>query len=486
MKKILKQSYAQAHTVTRSLYKRVTRTIITYPAYAFFGVLGVLFLSILVGSVLSKPKTKTEKKSVSPKVVSVYNVGTAPRVTMTAQVETSGVVKIIAQTSGVVQQVYVTEGAQVHRGTALMWLSTNYQGGTLPSVTRQIAQKNYEFVNSTYDAQKDLIVRQREIADSVQKQAGDTRNITNNSISDTKNLLTLNQQIVDSLVSQIAYLESTNVGGANDSLILQSKQGQSGAQSAINSLRVAVANAEYQVGSDNAPTQLSNKQHDLTIAQLAIQEKSLDLNRELAKLNLGVAQISESLMFPASPFAGTVERVNVTPGMNVSSGTVLATITGVKKTSSIVLLVPEATAKNISRIEPSTVTVGMEYLDLLPRYISTQPTDGALYSVVFSVPSEKESLFASGSTVSVQVSLGAKASMSAVPFVPIDALYQTATESYVYVATPSGTGAYVVKSIPVKLGQVFGQYVEVLSGLSKESHIITSRAVVSDESVNIE
>lgn len=485
MKKIMKQSYVQAHTITRTLYTRMTHALITYPAPVFFGVIGVLTLIIIAGSLLSKPKPTIKQDAVNAKPVSVYNVGSAPRVTMTAQVETSGVVNIIAQTSGIVQQVYVTEGAQVSRGTALMWLSTNYQGGTLPSVTKQIAQKNYEFVTSTYDAQKDLIVRQREIADTVQKQSGDTRTITNNSISDTKNLLTLNQQIVDSLVSQIAYLESTNVGGVNDSLILQSKQGQSGAQSAINSLRVAVANAEYQVGSDNAPAQLSNRQHDLTVAQLAIQEKSLDLNKEIAKLNLTVAQISESLMFPASPFAGTVERVRVNPGMNVSSGTVLVTLTGAKKTSSILLLVPEATAKNISRIEPSTVTVGMESFDLLPRYISTQPTDGILYSVVFSVPDEKESLFASGSTVSVQVSLGAKASMSTVPFVPIDALYQTATESYVYVATPSAKGTYVAKSVPIILGAVFGQYVEVLSGLSKESHIITSRAVVSDETVSI-
>lgn len=470
----------------RTIYKKITQTILTYPGYSFFGVLGLLTLIIIAGSVLSKPKTTSKNDAVSAKQVSVYSVGTAPRVTMTAQVETSGVVKIIAQTSGIVQQVYVTEGAQVGRGTSLMWLSTNYQGGTLPSVTRQIAQKNYEFVTSTYDAQKDLIVRQREIADTVQKQSGDTRGITNNSISDTKNLLTLNQQIVDSLVSQITYLESTNVGGANDSLILQSKQGQSGAQSAINSLRVAVANAEYQVGSDNAPTQLSNRQHDLTIAQLTIQEKSLDLNKEIAKLNLGVAQISEGLMFPASPFAGTIERVYVSPGMNVSAGTVLATLTGAKKTSSILLLVPETTAKNISRIEPSTITVGMESLDLLPRYISTQPTDGTLYSVVYSVPSEKESLFAIGSTVKVQVALGAKASMSAVPFVPIDVLYQTATDSFVYVATPSAGGFLVAKSVPVTLGTVFGQYVEVLSGLSKESHIITSRAIVSDEPVTIE
>ncbi len=483
---IARKSYIHAYAILRTAYKKATRTIITYPAYSFFGVLGLLFLIIVVGSFISKPKGTQAVKAALVKPVSIYNVGTAPRVTMTAQVETSGVVKIIAQMGGIVQQVYVTEGSAVNRGTALMWLSTNYQGGTAPSITRQIAQKNYEFVTSTYDTQKDILTKQRDIADTIQKQSGDTRNITNNSIADTKNLLNLNQQIVDSLVSQIQYLESTNVAGANNSLILQAKQGQSGAQSAINSLRVAIANAEYQVGSDNAPTTLSNTQHDLTIAQLAIQEKSLDLNRELATLNLHVAQISESLMFPAAPFAGVVERLYVTPGMNVSAGTVIATITGVKKSSSVVLLVPETTAKNISRLEPSTIVVGSDTFDVLPRYISTQPTDGSLYSVVFSIPAEKEQLLSNGKTVSVQVALGAKTSTSAVPFVPIDALYQTSKESYVYIATPSGQGSYIAQSIPVKLGTVFGQYVEVLSGLAKESHIITSRSVVSNDIVSFD
>ncbi len=470
----------------RKLYKKATKTLIAYPAYSFFGVLGFLFLIIIIGSFLSRPKSKISTASPNTKHVSVYNIGTAPRVQMTAQVETTGVVKIIAQSSGIVQQLYVSEGSTVSRGTQLMWLSTNYQGGTIPSVTRQLAQKNYEFVTTNYDAQKDLIVRQREIADTVQKQSGDTRNLTNNSIADTKNLLTLNQQIVDSLVSQIQYLESTNVGGANDSLILQTKQGQAGAQAAINSLRVAVANAEYQVGSDNAPASLSNKQHDLTVAQLALQEKSLELNKELAKLNLTIAQISESLMFPSAPFAGVVERINVQPGANVSSGTVLATITGAKKVSSIVLLTPESTAKNISRIEPSIVRVGSETFEALPRYISTQPTDGVFYSVVFSVPLDKEQLFASGSTVTVEVSMGAKTSTGSVPFVPIDALYQTAKESFVYIATPSAGGTFIAKSTPVTLGTVFGQYVEVLFGLSKESHIITNRNVVSGDTVTLE
>ncbi len=486
MMRFIKQSYTHTHSKTKAVYKAVTKTIISYPAYSFFGALGIFFVIIIVGSLLRTPKVVEKATETPVKKVTIYNVGTAPRVQMTAQVETSGVVKIIAQTSGIVQQLYVTEGKSVRRGTALMWLSTNYQGGTLPSVTRQIAQKNYDFVKDNYDAQKDLISRQREIASTIQKQSGDSRTITSNSINDTKNLLNLDQQIVDSLVEQIKYLESTNIGGSNNSLILQSKQGQAGSQAAINSLKVAVANAEYQVGSDNAPTKLSDRQHDLTIAQLTLQEKSLDLNKELATFNLQIAQISESLMFPASPFDGVVERIHVQTGMNVSSGTVLATITGAKKVSSIVLLTPESTAKNISRIEPSKIIIGSEYFEMTPRYISTQPTDGSLYSVVFSVPPEKESALAQGSTVTVQVAIGAKTSTSAVPFVPIDALYQTDLSNFIYIATASADGTYIAQNLPVKLGTVFGQYVEVLSGLSKESHIITNRNVLSGDVVSFE
>ena len=486
MKKKIQAIHDTTTRTSRGVYKKITATIIRYPERSFFGVLGALFLIIIIGSVITKPPAKPASTGTTPKQVAIYGIGQAPRIQITAHVETNGVVKIVAQTSGIVQTIYKKQGEQVGRGDWLFWLSTNYQGGTLPTVTRQIAQKNYDFAKDNYDAQKDMITKQRSLADSTQFMATDMRDITNNSIADTQNLINENQNIVDSLAAQITYLESTNVGGANDALIIQSKQGKAGAQAGINSLKVALANAQYQVNGDKAPTHLSTTQHDLTIAQLDLQQKSLDLNRELAKLNLQVAQISEALMYPASPVTGVVERVYVTPGQNVSSGTVLATITGDTVKSTVVALVTSETAKNISRIEKSKLTLGNKIIEVYPLYVSTQATDGGLHSVLFSIPSEDESLVTNNSSVLVELPIGSAQSTNAVPYIPLDAVYQTQDASYIYVAVPSGKSQFTVKSEKVTLGSVYGQYVEVIHGLSPNDQVITTRSVLEGDTVTVQ
>ena len=486
MKKTITSIHKTARGTIRSVYKRITHAILTYPERSFFGVLGVLFLLIIAGSIIGKPRIAPESGSVTPKQTTLYSIGSAPRIQVSGQIESSGVVKIVAQTSGIVQQIYTSPGASTYQGSQIMWLSTNYQGGTLPTVTRQIAQKNYDFVHDTYDAQKDMIAKQRQLADSAQQQASDLRTITNNSIGDTQNLINLDSDIVTSLDSQITALEASNVGGVNDALILQAKQGKAGALAGLNSLKVAIANAQYQVSSSNQPTTLSNTQHDLAIAQLDLQQKSLDLNRELAGLNLRVAQVSEAMMYPSSPVSGVVERIYVQPGQNVSSGTLLATITSSKKTSNIVVLLPQGTAQHISRLEASKIIVGGVSFDAYPRYISTQPTDGALYSVLYSVPPEKEDLMANGGSVIVELPIGMASSTAAVPYVPLDAIYQTQNESYVYVATTSATGVLQAKSKKVTLGDVYGDYVEVTTGLVSNDQVVTTRNVVDGDTLTIE
>jgi multidrug efflux pump subunit AcrA (membrane-fusion protein) len=483
MKRKIIATKQKIYTYVRMMYKTITRTIMTHPVQSFFGVIGVFFALVIIGSIIGKPKTNNLNTTVIPKSVSIHTIGKSPRVQMTAQVETNGVVKIVAQSTGIVSQVYVREGTTVQRGDWILSLASNYQGSSIPSITRQIAQKNYEFVSENYDAQKSIIDKQREIADHAQDQSTDTRNITRNSIADTKNLIELDQQIIDALSKQIAEDEATNTGGSKDQLILQTKQAKAGAQAGINSLRVALANAEYQVDDAHAPAGIANGQHDLTLAQLELQQKSLDLNRELSVLNLRVAQASEAMMNPASPIAGVVERVNINVGQQVTSGTVIATITGVKKSSSVVLLVPESIAKSISRLETSTINVGSQSFDIAPHYISTQPTDGLLYSVLYRVPEDKEQLMSAGSTVIVSVPVGGNMSTSAVPIIPIDAVYQTQEESYVYIATQSGKDVYTASARQITLGQSFGSFVEVLRGLSMDAAVIISRNIVAGDTV---
>src|SRR5882724_10775166 len=100
-------------------YKRGTVFIKARPLGSFFIVLGLLFLIIIVGQIFQKKATEQTKKQ-PVKSVTIYSVGTSPKATFQAKVEKSGVVKIMAQTSGVVQSVLVTEGDNVDSGQQLI------------------------------------------------------------------------------------------------------------------------------------------------------------------------------------------------------------------------------------------------------------------------------------------------------------------------------------------------------------------------------
>lgn len=134
-------------------------------------------------------------------------------------------------------------------------------------------------------------------------------------------------------------------------------------------------------------------------------------------------------------------------------------------------------------IERSSIQLGSERIELTPRYVSSEPTEGNLHSVLFTVPEISAALVADGSRVSVEIPVGqAKASVS-VPYVPIDAVFQTQDTSLVYVASRSGEGVYTATAKTVELGAVFGSYVQIRSGISAEDQVILDRNILSGDAV---
>ena len=470
---------ARASSIEHWIVKRINKA----PVQSFLILLGACVALIVIGNIMRRPKPLPTEAAAAPKQVSVYSIGESPKVQVSAKIEKSGVVTMVAQTAGIVQFVNGAEGTSVSRGTQLFTLSTNYQGGTIPSVTRAIAQKNKEFVDASFDTQKQMIDARRDIANASDAQADDYRNITNKSIDDTKTLISLNEEILSSLDSQLTYLESTNVGGANDGAIMEVKSAQSGVITGLNALKNGLRTSEYTQNEDNAPARISNLSRELTNKQLDIETKALELNRELSGLNLRIAQISESLMYPSSPVAGVIERINVRVGDNVNPGTILATIKGNVTTSTAVALVSEDLAKHISRLEPGILIIGDLRVSVQPRHISSEPTDGILHSVVFTVPDEYRDALANKSYLTVELPVSTRKSTASVPFVPIDAVYQTQSDAFLFVASKSAEGKFMVESKTVTLGPVIGSYVEILKGVSAADQVILDRTVSSGDAV---
>src|SRR5581483_362120 len=164
----------------RRFYTCTARYTRSHPFFSLLFALFLLFILILLGNILT-PKQNQVSKSQTEKPVQIYSIGKAPTNLVNAKIEKSGVIKITAQTAGVVQDINVNEGDSVSAGTQIANLSTNYQGGNVPALQTQLAQDQLQNAISTYPEQQAIIQKQKDIASKTDENATDLRNIQNQS-----------------------------------------------------------------------------------------------------------------------------------------------------------------------------------------------------------------------------------------------------------------------------------------------------------------
>lgn len=481
----VKHSVKNLRNVTNSVWKRSTGFIQQHPFSSFFGALAILLALAIVGNFLRKPPAAPPEMAPEPRLVTVYQSGESPKMNFTGRVEMSGLITVVAQTSGIVQQVKVTEGSTIKRGQTLAYISPGYTGGNSSSVSRQIAQKNAKFNDDTYDLQKDIIAKQKDLATNGDTQADKLREINRKSWDETSSLISLNQDIISSLNDQIDDLESTNMNGSNDSAILAAKQGKAGAQAALNQLQASLRTTQYMNADDTEPAHISDTTRDLTLKQLDLQEQSLTLAKDISHLNVKLAQITESMSYPASTCAGVVQRVFVTVGQHVNPGDPIAVVKANDQQATVVVPISTDISKQVSVIEPSIIHVGGKNISILPRFVSTQPTEGVLADIFYTIPEDAIQTVGQKTTVPVTVPIGTQETVSTTMRIPLDAVYQTQDSSYVYVVGHTDD-AVIAKTKTITLGAVSGEYVEVVSGLTNDDQIITTRGVTDGDPVRVE
>src|SRR3989344_7462451 len=122
-----------------NFYSKVVVFTKRKPFTSFLIALGFLFLVILTNS-LTAPKVTDIMKEEAPKEVEVYRIGKPAKTNGFAKVEKGGVITIVAQTPGIVSYVHVNEGDSVWQGRTLVNLSSNYGGGNVGSISRELTQ----------------------------------------------------------------------------------------------------------------------------------------------------------------------------------------------------------------------------------------------------------------------------------------------------------------------------------------------------------
>ncbi len=454
--------------------KKIAAFIQKKPYTSFLFVLFVFLVLMVIGNLLFSPKPSTEQSTSAVKKVAIYKLGSAPTVSFQGKVEKSGVVKIIAQTSGIINSINVYEGEQVSKGQNLISLSSNYSGGNTLALAAQIAQKQYQNAKDTYSTQGDIIGRQKDIANKNHDNALVLQQIASQSLIETQGLSDLNKSIVQSLQQQLAI---DRAAGSSQSTITGENEVLSQFQSALNGVNASLRNLQLQT-TGQLPADITDQQYQITLRQLDIQRKALDLNLDISNLQYQIALTNEANMFPSTPFDGTVDRVFVKVGDNVSPGTVLASISGNNQHVEIVVNVPENIAKQVSTFEPSTLFIGDKQIKMVPYYVSKDATNATLYSVIFQLDNSFTTSLTDSDFINVNLAIGTADTTNEVPFIPLDSIVQTQEESFVYVLE---NGVAKVKIIT--LGQIQGNYVEVLSGLPKNAQIILDRNVIEGDKV---
>jgi len=445
------------------------------PLSAFLISLGLLFLLMVLGNTLFKTKVSPPPQVESIKEVNLFTIGQTPHFKASAQVQKEGVIVVMAQTPAVVSQIKISQGDTVKGGQTLISLSSNYQGGNAPSLTRQLAAKQYQNIKDTFDTQKDIIGKQRQLANENANNTEELRKISVQSNDDTKALLSLNQDILSVLATD---LDNQIKNNAAPSTIQAARIAKAPYQAAVNQLQAQVRAADYSTNTNNPPTNITNLDKDIVLKQLDLQEKALILSKEVSQIQLNLAAVNEAIMFPAAPCPGTVQKIHVHIGQLVNPGAPLVTIYAPAGQVTVEAKVPAQVAHSISLIELSSLKIGNETITAIPDFVSSQATDGQLYSVFYQIPDLIKEKLTDKEFIAIDIPISQSSSSAAVIFVPLDSVYQTTSESFVYVKEEGKA-----TSKKVSLGTVLGSDVEILDGLKDGDQVILNRNVVAGDKV---
>lgn len=462
---------------TRPLRNRAASFAKAHPFRTLFALLGLLLVLIIISNLINRPKETAKVSEKKPIPVQIYQIGSSPRITVQAQIEKSGVVTISALSGGVVQQIYVEPGTDVNSGQTLLSMSSTYQGGNLPYLQLSVVAAQLKNTEETYQTEKDIIAKQREAANKQQENSEELRNITRQSQAATKEIIDLNDQILQGVNATIdSPVASAEAKG--DAFGIKAQLLSANAQ-----LRAQLRANEYETHIDNPPTALDEISRDIALKQLDIREKALALGLEVARLQYQIAAVGAQAMQPSAPFRGTVQRVFVKYGQAVSPGTPLMVLSQAIEDDPIVAIayVPADVARKVSYYEPSILSIGGMTYNAYPSYVTRDAIQGTLYGVYFAIPDNYNKYLTDAGYIHVQIPVGAADTSAAIPFIPIDSVYQTQDESYVFVVEKG-----VAKSRKLILGSVVGRYVEVESGIKSGDRVILNRNIVSGDKVQIQ
>ncbi|MCW1887936.1 MAG: biotin/lipoyl-binding protein [Candidatus Moranbacteria bacterium] len=195
-----------------------------------------------------------------------------------------------------------------------------------------------------------------------------------------------------------------------------------------------------------------------------------------SRLNLALALKNDAVFQPKSSLSGTVTSLLVRPGQFVNAGQALATFSANTDTLTLEVSLSPETAWLLDPNQKALLSLPEGDQELSLVYLSKEENSTGLYTAIFSVPNTKTSALVDNRYVDIRIPL--KSKVASATLLPLESIYQDTDSAWVMTLKDG-----VARAQEVTLGTIYGNYIEITSGLNTESSVILTRGLIEGEAV---
>ena len=223
---------------------------------------------------------------------------------------------------------------------------------------------------------------------------------------------------------------------------------------------------------------LTGSAEDFELAELRKDREVRRSTLTSSRLNLALALRNDAILHPKSSLPGVITNIAVRRGQFVNQGDVLATMSASGTNSTLEALLSSDTAWLIDPTKEALLVTPSGTIPLTLVYLGTQENETGLYSALFSLPADAAQKLTDGHYTDIRIALKSQTSNI---LLPLESISQDTQSAWVMVEE---SGKAQVKT--VTLGNIFGNYIEVTSGISPDTRVILSRGIILGEAITTE
>lgn len=232
---------------------------------------------------------------------------------------------------------------------------------------------------------------------------------------------------------------------------------------------------ERRIKHDNT---LSGSAEDVELATLRKDREVRRYTLTSSRLNLALALRNDAVLQPKSSLPGTITNIAVRRGQFVNQGDILATLNASGAEATLEASLSSDTAWLLDPTKNAELILPTGNIPLTLIYLANQESEDGLYKAIFGLPAESAQKLVDGHYTDIRIALE---SHDGSILLPLETISQDTKSAWVMVEENG-----IAHPHTVTLGNIFGNYIEVTSGITKDTHVILSRGIIEGEAVTTE